>query len=143
MKKIFVPVLSALLVSAEALPFLTTAAAAVLLLSPSQVEALPIDRQVGRMQARDSRQAGRQTSRARRRGFYGLPGGAVPFAYGGYRYYRVVSCAAAASWLHRHLFLMMPTAVPPASRRHSHHRFCTCSFSLFRLLPSDFSLQTL
>ena len=89
MKKIFVPVLSALLVSAEALPFLTTAAAAVLLLSPSQVEALPIDRQVGRMQARDSRQAGRQTSRARRRGFYGLPGGAVPFAYGGYRYYRV------------------------------------------------------
>ena len=51
------------------------------------LEALPRDRAAGRQGARDSRQDGRQTSRARRRGCYGLPGGAAPFRYGGYNYY--------------------------------------------------------
>jgi hypothetical protein len=52
-------------------------------------EALPRDRMAGRQAARASRQTGRQVSRARRRGYYGLPPGAAPFYYRGYRYYRV------------------------------------------------------
>ena len=53
------------------------------------VEALPADRAAGRQSARNSRQTGRQVSRARRRGCYAMPPGAVAFTYGGYRYYRV------------------------------------------------------
>lgn len=52
-------------------------------------EALPADRIAGRQGARSSRQQGRQTSRARRRGCYTLPPGAALYPYGAYRYYRV------------------------------------------------------
>jgi hypothetical protein len=51
--------------------------------------ALPVDRAIGRQRARDSRQTGRQISRARRRGCYVLPVGAAVFVHSGYRYYRV------------------------------------------------------
>lgn len=54
-----------------------------------RAEALPADRIAGRQGARDSRQQGRQTSRARRRGCYALPPGAALYPYGAYRYYRV------------------------------------------------------
>jgi hypothetical protein len=89
MKKILVLSLAALMTLSEALPALSIALVTVAALTPSESQALPVDRMAGRQGARNSRQAGRQTSRARRRGCYGLPGGAVPFAYGGYRYYRV------------------------------------------------------
>lgn len=49
--------------------------------------ALPIDRARGRQGARYSRQAGRQTSRARRRHHWGLPAGYRPYRYGGYNYF--------------------------------------------------------
>ena len=61
----------------------------VLIIAVDLAEALPVDRAAGRHGARDSRQTGRQTSRARRRGCYALPGGATPFSHGGHRYYRV------------------------------------------------------
>jgi hypothetical protein len=61
----------------------------VFILAIDLAPALPIDRARGRAGARDSRQDGRQTSRARRRGCYALPHGAATFAYGGFRYYRV------------------------------------------------------
>jgi hypothetical protein len=89
MKKILVLSLTALMTLSEALPTLSIALVTVAALTPSESQALPVDRMAGRQGARNSRQAGRQTSRARRRGCYGLPGGALPFAYGGYRYYRV------------------------------------------------------
>jgi hypothetical protein len=54
-----------------------------------QAQALPRDRMAGRYAARVDRRAGRQISRARRRGYWGLPPGAAPFYYRGYRYYRV------------------------------------------------------
>ena len=99
MKKFITLSVAALMTVSEALPALTVVAAAATALAPVESHALPRDRaagrqggrdsrQSGRQGAQDSRQAGRQTSRARRRGYYGLPGGAVPFAYGGYRYYR-------------------------------------------------------
>jgi hypothetical protein len=89
MKKILVLSLTALMTLSEALPTLSIALVTVAALTPSESQALPVDRMAGRQGARNSRQQGRQTSRARRRGCYGLPGGALPFAYGGYRYYRV------------------------------------------------------
>lgn len=49
--------------------------------------ALPIDRARGRQNARASRQAGRQTSRARRRHYWGLPPGYRMVRYGAYNYY--------------------------------------------------------
>ena len=89
MKKIFTLTLAALTTLGEALPVLTIAAVTTAVLAPVDSQALPVDRAAGRQGARASRQSGRQTSRARRRGYYGLPGGAVPFAHGGYSYYRV------------------------------------------------------
>jgi hypothetical protein len=89
MKKILVLSLTALMTLSEALPTLSIALVTVAALTSSESQALPVDRMAGRQGARNSRQQGRQTSRARRRGCYGLPGGALPFAYGGYRYYRV------------------------------------------------------
>lgn len=89
MHRIFALFLACLMAASEALPVLTAAAVSILILSPVQTQALPVDRARGRQGARDSRQDGRQTSRARRRGCYALPGGARPFAYGGYNYYRV------------------------------------------------------
>lgn len=100
MKKIITVSLAAAMALTEALPMLTAAAVAMATLAPVESQALPVDRAAGRQGARDSRQsgrqgaqysrqAGRQTSRARRRGCYGLPPGAAPFSYGGYRYYRV------------------------------------------------------
>ena len=55
--------------------------------APESVEALPRDRARGRQAARYSRQTGRQVSRARRRGYYALPRGAVLRPFGPYRYY--------------------------------------------------------
>lgn len=88
MKKFITLSLAALVTLGEALPTLTVVAVA-LTLAPVESQALPRDRAAGRQGARDSRQTGRQTSRARRRGCYALPGGAVPFRHGGYSYYRV------------------------------------------------------
>jgi hypothetical protein len=73
----------------DTLPLLTAAAVTSLILAPGESQALPVDRAMGRAGARDSRQTGRQVSRARRRGCYAMPAGARPFVYGGYRYYRV------------------------------------------------------
>lgn len=67
---------------------LLLAAAGLFLVTLPEAEALPVDRMAGRQGARDSRQQGRQTSRARRRAYVGLPVGCVPYAHGGYRYYR-------------------------------------------------------
>lgn len=89
MKKIFILSLAALVTVSEVLPVLTVAAVSTAILAPVESQALPRDRAAGRQGARDSRQTGRQVSRARRRGCYALPHGAAPFAYGGYRYYRV------------------------------------------------------
>lgn len=75
----------------EILPLLTPAAVILLTVGATapEAQALPIDRAMGRAGARESRQTGRQVSRSRRRGCYAMPHGAVPYAYGGYRYYRV------------------------------------------------------
>ena len=89
MKKILTLSLAALMTIGEALPVLIVAAVATATLAPVESQALPRDRAAGRQVARGSRQTGRQVSRARRRGYYGLPGGAVPFVHGGFRYYRV------------------------------------------------------
>ncbi len=89
MKRIFTLFVACLMTISEALPVLTAATVSMIILSPTSSQALPVDRARGRQGARDSRQDGRQTSRARRRGCYALPGGARPFAYGGYHYYRV------------------------------------------------------
>lgn len=53
-----------------------------LTLGTQQAEALPHDRRV-------SRRTSRRTSRrvTRRRHFFGMPPGAAPFLYGGYRYF--------------------------------------------------------
>jgi hypothetical protein len=59
--------------------------------APESVEALPRDRARGRQAARYSRRTGRQVSRARRRGYYALPPGAVLRPFGPYRYYFVGS----------------------------------------------------
>ena len=99
MKKFIASTLTAVVALTEALPVLTTVAIATATLAPTESQALPADRAAGRQNARgsrqsgragaqDSRQSGRQTSRARRRGYYGLPAGAAPYAYGGYNYYR-------------------------------------------------------
>ncbi len=88
MKKILILSLTALTALGEALPLLALTIVGVTVLAPADSQALPADRAAGRQGARDSRQTGRQTSRARRRGYYSLPGGAVPFTYGGYHYYR-------------------------------------------------------
>lgn len=82
MKRIIVLCMTALMSLGEFVPVAATATLAVVVLTPTETQALPVDR-------RAARQAGRQASRARRRGYYGLPVGAVPYAYGGYRYYRV------------------------------------------------------
>ena len=89
MKKVIALGLSALMTISEVVPAVTAVVATAVVLAPAESEALPVDRMAGRQGARNSRQAGRQTSRARRRGCYGLPGGAMPYMYGGYRYYRV------------------------------------------------------
>ena len=79
--------LASLVPSAATLGVASVVVAAVSLAPDAQ--ALPVDRRMGRAGAQASRQTGRQVSRARRRGCYALPHGAAPFAYGGYRYYRV------------------------------------------------------
>lgn len=89
MKKIFTLSLAALMIASEAFPVLTVIAVTMAALVPAESQALPVDRARGRAGARDSRQTGRQISRARRRGCYALPRGAAPFVFGGYRYYRV------------------------------------------------------
>lgn len=89
MKKILTLSLATLMTVSEALPVLTVAVVTTAVLAPVESQALPRDRAAGRQGARGSRQTGRQVSRARRRGCYALPHGAAPFAYGGYRYYRV------------------------------------------------------
>jgi len=100
MKKFITLSLTTLMTLSEALPTLAVVAITAATVAPVESQALPVDRAAGRQGARgsrqsgrqgaqDSRQAGRQTSRARRRGCYGLPGGAVPFRHGGYNYYRV------------------------------------------------------
>ncbi len=81
--------LTSIMIIGEMLPAIGVATVAVAVLAPVSVEAAPIDRAMGRQGARDSRQTGRQVSQARRRGYYGLPGGAVPYAYRGINYYRV------------------------------------------------------
>lgn len=89
MKKIITLSLAVLMAASEALPILTVAAVTTAVLAPGESQALPVDRMAGRQGARASRQTGRQVSRARRRGCYALPHGAVAFRYGGYSYYRV------------------------------------------------------
>ncbi|MEI6533842.1 MAG: hypothetical protein WCN98_00770 [Verrucomicrobiaceae bacterium] len=93
-KLISLPGLMAAVVAMESIPALSTVstvacAAVVLGATAPSAQALPRDRAAGRQGARDSRQDGRQTSRARRRGYYACPAGAVAFSHGGYRYYRV------------------------------------------------------
>lgn len=78
MKRIIVLCMTALVTLGECLPVVATVTAAAVVLAPTMSEALPVHRR-----------AARQTYRARRRACYGLPMGAAPFAYGGYRYYRV------------------------------------------------------
>ncbi len=89
MKRFLTLSLAALMMLGEMFPVIATITAVAAILAPAPSHALPIDRRMGRQGARNSRQNGRQTSRARRRGFYGLPGGAVAFSYGGFRYFRV------------------------------------------------------
>lgn len=93
-KLIFLPTLLAASIVTEALSSLTTlsaaACAAVVFSATAPVaQALPVDRAMGRQAARDSRQTGRQVSRARRRGYHSCPAGAVRFAHGGFTYFRV------------------------------------------------------
>lgn len=57
-------------------------AGALLTLGTPQAEALPHDRRVAR---RTSRRTSRRVTR--RRHFFGMPPGAAPFMYGGYRYF--------------------------------------------------------
>ena len=89
MNKLISLSVTALMVAAELVPAAGIVAAGAVVMSPSSSLALPVDRMAGRQGARASRQQGRQNSRARWRGCYGLPVGAAAFAYGGYRYYRV------------------------------------------------------
>jgi hypothetical protein len=89
MHKFFTCSLAALTTFSGILPCLSISAVTIAVLAPVESPALPVDRAQGRQGARDSRQTGRQNSRARFRGCYAMPHGAVAFRYGGYSYYRV------------------------------------------------------
>jgi hypothetical protein len=57
-------------------------------LTVDEAKGLPIDRRMERQGARQSRQSGRQASRARWTGSYVLPPGATPFLSAGFRFFR-------------------------------------------------------
>jgi hypothetical protein len=78
MKRILVLCMTAVMTLGEFIPVAATATIAAVVLAPTETQALPVHRR-----------AARQAYRARCRAYYGLPVGAVPFVYGGYRYYRV------------------------------------------------------